>query len=106
MASPIIPRLEELRNPGNRFNVNGGFVERFVMQHGDDWGTAEKHWEMVVSKVLNTDAVDAGASPRRAIYQAVIASVVLLDGSALRERCPICPDEMSSGPMRRRRRYA
>jgi Family of unknown function (DUF6313) len=106
MASPIMPRLEELGNPTNRFNVSGSFVERFVKQHSDDWGTAEKHWEIVVSRVLNTDAVDAGASPRRAIYQAVVATVTLLDASALRDRCPVCPDDAPSGLMRRRRRYA
>ncbi|WP_328472972.1 DUF6313 family protein [Actinoplanes sp. NBC_00393] len=72
------------------FNVPNDFVERFVKLHDEEWKTAEEHWEILVSKVLNTDAVDANATRRRAIYQAVAATVTLLERTDLRERCPEC----------------
>jgi hypothetical protein len=101
-----MPRLNDLFKFNNRFNVDCSFVARFLKQHNDDWAAAEKHWEIIVSKVLNTDAVEPSASSRRAIHQAVVATVMLLDGTDLRDRCPVCPDDLSSGRMPRRRRYS
>jgi hypothetical protein len=31
---------------------------RFVEVHGGDWNVAQDHWEKIVKKVLQTDAVD------------------------------------------------
>jgi hypothetical protein len=109
MADAIIPRLEYLCFSKNSFNIKSGFVERFVKQHNEDWGNAEKHWENIVALVLNTDAVDVNASRRRAMQQAVAATVVLLERTDLRERCPVCPSDQPSGQSRSRlkwRRYA
>jgi Family of unknown function (DUF6313) len=100
MADVLIPRLAHLCSAKNGFRVATDFVERFVKQHEDDWGTAESHWEYIVARVLNTDAVDVDASRQRAIHQAVAAAVVLLDRTDLRERCPVCPSARPSARAR------
>ncbi|MFC3737412.1 DUF6313 family protein [Paractinoplanes deccanensis] len=87
----MIPRLDHLCNS---FNVSADFVDRFVKQHGEEhWDLAEKHWEDIVARVLNTDAVDVNASRSRAVHQAVTAAVRLLEDERLRDRCPLCPGD-------------
>ena len=86
----LIPHLKELRESAS-FSVPGGFVQRYVQLHGNDWRAAQSHWELVVERVLDTDAVDPGANGSRAIRQAVAASCVLLEPMAARDRCPLCP---------------
>ena len=98
MVDPLIPRLEQLCFSKNSFNITGEFVERFVKQHKENWILAERHWENIVARVLNTDAVDVNASRRRAIHQAVTATVSLLEGTGLRERCPVCAGAEPSRP--------
>jgi hypothetical protein len=92
MVDQLIPRLEHLCFK-NSFNISAGFVERFVKQHNEDWQLAEEHWENIVGRILNTDAVDVNASRKRAVHQAVAAAITLLEETLLRERCPICPRE-------------
>jgi hypothetical protein len=85
----LIPHLKELRD-SNGFDISDGFVDRFVELHGNDWRAAQAHWEAVVERVLDTDAVEPSATGRRAIRQAVMASHILLQPMAARNRCPLC----------------
>jgi hypothetical protein len=93
----LIPRLEYLfftRN--NRYRVPPGFAERFVRIHrgseNDDeaWRSAQDHWEQVVGKVFDTDAVAPDANGETAMIQAVIAAAELLNVIAQRGYCPLC----------------
>lgn len=71
--------------------VSTDFVRAFVALHDDDWRRAQAHWERVVERVLDTDAVDPRARGRVAIRQAVAATVLLLGRPDLTGRCPVCP---------------
>ncbi|GAA3390111.1 hypothetical protein [Cryptosporangium minutisporangium] len=55
------------------------------------WRTAQAHWEVVVSRVLDTDIVKPNVSGELAIRRAVRASALLLNKMARQGRCPICP---------------
>jgi hypothetical protein len=93
-----IPLLRDLCFPANGFGVATEFAELFVKLHrqpatGDDqaWRDAQQHWEDVVARVLNTDAVTVDAQGHDAMQQAVSAATVLLHRLAHRGRCPVCP---------------
>ena len=85
-----IPRLSDLCFTRNRFSVTDGFAVSFIKLHGEDWLLAERHWIRIVSRVLETDAIAPNATGDEALYQAVHASVALLDRTDLRDRCPLC----------------
>lgn len=91
----MIPHLSTLCFGGNRFGVAPEFAETYVKIHAcpghDGWGLAEEHWEQVVDRVFNTDAVKPDAQGDMATLQAVAAAVELLDVFAKRGRCPQCP---------------
>lgn len=91
----MIPHLKTLCFGGNRFGVPPEFAEKYVKMHAypgrDGWGAAEEHWERVVDRVFNTDAVKRDAQGDMATEQAVAAAVKLLDMFAKRGRCPQCP---------------
>jgi hypothetical protein len=97
----LIPRLEELCFAQNPFGVDPGFVEVFVKIHqlpnqlDGGWRSAEEHWEGVVRRVLNTDAVTPNATGRAAIEQAVMAAVEPLQRLAVQGRCPMCIPRIS-----------
>ena len=94
----MIPHLKELCYQQNDFDVDPIFVEEFIEQHGHDWREAQSHWEVIVGRVLNTDAVRADASGDEAMFQAVSATEILLTTTRLRSRCPIClPSTVSRG---------
>jgi len=86
----LIPHLQEIRENPNGYDIPEGFVSTFLKVHGEDWRTAQSHWEVVVEKVLDTDAVDPRATGAKAMRQAVRASYRLLDSMTARSRCPIC----------------
>jgi hypothetical protein len=88
-----IPRLSDLCFARNTFRVADGFAVSFVKLHGEDWIRAERHWVRIVSRVLETDAIAPSAKADEALYQAVHASVALLDRTDLRDRCPFCPSD-------------
>ena len=91
MPEAIIPRLAQLASHSAGFEIPDEFVKGFVVDvHGGNWGRAERHWEYLVAKVLNTDAVDAHATRRRAIHQAGAATVRLLERTELSKKCPLC----------------
>ena len=90
MADAIIPRLDQLGLKTYSIDIPTDFVKRFHKLHNEDRKLAEKHWERLVARVLNTDAVEADATRRRAINQAVAATVMLLERTDLRMRCPEC----------------
>jgi len=85
----LIPLLDHLcwDNP---FGVNGNFAVGFVKLHKEDWTQAQDHWEIIVEKVLETDAVEKLATGDKAMRQAVTATVTLLETTELRSRCPLC----------------
>jgi len=85
--SSLIPLLARA---GETTTVPAQFVDDFLQVHGHDWDRAQAHWERIVERVLDTDAVAPHATGRRAMQQAVRASVVLLARSDLRGRCPVC----------------
>jgi hypothetical protein len=91
----VIPHLRTLCFGGNRFGVPPEFAETYVKIHAcpgrDGWGTAEEHWEQVVDRVFNTDAVKPDAQGDIATVQAVAAAVELLNMFAKRGQCPQCP---------------
>jgi tetratricopeptide (TPR) repeat protein len=62
----------------------------FVKLHSNDWRLAQAHWEEIVERVLNSDAIESWATGERAVQQAVGAAVRLLVGPDLRGRCPVC----------------
>jgi hypothetical protein len=90
MMPELIPLLRDLCFRRNGYSVPGGFARSFVDLHAEDWQLAQSHWERIVARVLNTDAVSRTAQGGEALRQAVAASAVLLYGSELRHRCPLC----------------
>lgn len=91
LEGELIPHLRDLCFGKNAYGVAPDFPLRFVKLHGEDWRVAQDHWEQIVERVLDTDAVEAHASGKEAIRQAVTATVALLDQTELRRRCPLCP---------------
>jgi hypothetical protein len=88
--SELIPRLHDLCFTGNRFQVDPAFAEGFVKLHGGIWEPAQDHWEQVVERILNSDAVPERASGRSAMAQAVLAASIILTRT-FAGRCPLCP---------------
>jgi lysophospholipase L1-like esterase len=86
-----IPRLSDLIYTRNPYGIAGAIAVRFVKLHEEDWQLAQAHWNEIVARVLNTDAVHPNASGATAMYQAVTATARLLDRTDLRDRCPRCP---------------
>ena len=70
--------------------ASADFAAAFLALHAGDDAAAQNHWERIVERVLNTDAVDPRATGRKAMRQAVRATVILLERSDLRGRCPVC----------------
>jgi hypothetical protein len=93
----LIPPLRDLYFPQNGYDLPSGFAERFIKLHGQVWSIAEDHWEQIVARVLNTDAVSKKASGLRAMRQAVYAAGDLLTNTALAGRCPICKPRATHG---------
>lgn len=93
----LIPHLKDLCYIKNRFDVRPAFAEGFVKIHqiservDGPWRTAQEHWERVVERVLETDAVAHDADGDEAICQAVVAAAELLGQFLDRGRCPVCP---------------
>jgi hypothetical protein len=89
---------------GNRYQVSPDFAVAFVKMHrgsGDDdnaWRTAQQHWERVVERAFDTDAVAPDASGDVAVVQAVVAAAELLGRLAQQGRCPLCVGQAQSGP--------
>ena len=94
----MIPHLRTLCLGGNRFGVPPEFAETYVKIHAcpgrDGWGPAEEHWEQVVDRVFDTDAVKLDAQGDTATVQAVAAAVELLDVFAKRGRCRSAPPRL------------
>jgi hypothetical protein len=86
--SSLIPLLSQVAETATLLPVD--FVDAFVALHGHDWDRAQSHWERIVERVLDTDAVEAHATGGKAMRQAVRATVILLARSDLRGRCPMC----------------
>ncbi|WP_425415306.1 DUF6313 family protein [Pseudonocardia acaciae] len=78
----------------NEFGIEGSFTIAFVRQHHNDWGTAQDHWERIVSRVLDTEAIPTGASGTEAMFHAVRASTVIIDRDH-KGRCPHCAKSSS-----------
>ena len=90
MTAVTIPPLKDLLYEQCGFTVPASFTTDFVALHGDDWIPAERDWERTVALVLETDAVDAGATGGRAIKQAVEAAAAFLHDDDFWPWCPIC----------------
>jgi len=89
-ARTIIPSLSDLLYERCGYTVASHFTPDIVELHGGDWVKAERHWEDIVARVLDTDAVDRRANGRRAIKQAVEAASAFLLDDELWPWCPIC----------------
>lgn len=87
----LIPHLSHLAESTNGWRDHADFARMFLKLHDEQWNVAEQHWEVVVARVLETDAVDVDASGRIAMRQAVRASVALLQTLQDHGRCPLCP---------------
>lgn len=87
----LIPHLRDLCFTRSGFDVPADFAETYIKLHNGDWEEAQEHWEYIVMRALNTDAVDQRASGLRAMRQAVRAASALIHNSPLQERCPRCP---------------
>ena len=85
-----IPHLRDLCFSRNSYRLPAEFAVGFVRLHAENWRIAEAHWEKIVQRVLRTDAVEPGASGKRAMHQAVAGAAILLNRTDLRERCPLC----------------
>lgn len=94
--SELIPQLRDLCVTRCGYNIPIIFGEAYVRLHGGNWDRAQEHWEDVVARVLNTDAVEQNASGRRAMKQAVEAAAYLLIGPAYHDRCPLCPQRVGA----------
>jgi tRNA(Glu) U13 pseudouridine synthase TruD len=92
-VSGLIPRLTKAVTGDDREWVSADFAAAFRALHGTDDRVAQNHWERIVERVLNTDAVEPNATGRKAMRQAVRATVVLLERSDLRGRCPVCAQD-------------
>lgn len=89
-----IPRLESLFYAGHGQAVPANFAQRFVEIHDREWGSAQQHWERVVERTLNSDAVQRYAPPKMAMRQAVSAAASILSIAAEKaDRCPECVPE-------------
>lgn len=89
-----IPRLESLLYAGHGQAVPANFAQRFVEVHDREWGQAQQHWERVVERSLNSDAVQRYAPPKLAMRQAVSAAASILSIVAENsDRCPECLPE-------------
>jgi hypothetical protein len=108
--SELIPRLDGLCFAKNGFSgVPEGFAVTYIKLHEEDWRAAQNHWELVVARVLDTDAVAPEADGRAAMSMAVSAAAILLDRIATGHgRCPICARSSASQapPQRPERRRA
>ena len=105
----LIPHLRDLVYQQNKWNVAADFAVAFVEMHAsaDDpeqqWPAAQRHWERVVARALDTDAVDRCANGDDALRQAVFAAAQLLNVYRLRHHhCPLCPRSLISGGGRTR----
>lgn len=92
----LIPRLRRLAESNDGFDVSEKFVYQFVAVHADDWRIAQSHWELVVARVLDTDAVPREATGRQAMCQAVAASYRLLEQFMSKGVCPLCQKRRGS----------
>jgi hypothetical protein len=92
----LIPRLQQLAEANNGFNVPEKFVYQFVALHADDWRMSQSDWELVVARVLDTDAVEREATGRKAMCQAVAASYRLLEQFMSKGVCPLCQKRRGS----------
>ena len=88
--SELIPRLIGPAPGHGEGGASADFAAAFLALHAGDDAAAQNHWERIVERVLNTDAVDPRATGRKAMRQAVRATVILLERSDLRGRCPVC----------------
>jgi hypothetical protein len=89
-----IPRLESLFYAGHGQSVPANFAQHFVEIHNRDWGVAQRHWEIVVERSLNSDAVERYAPPKVAMRQAVsTAATILTVATDEADRCPECVPE-------------
>lgn len=88
--SELIPRLIGPASADGQGWVSAEFAAAFLALHGGDEAATQNHWERIVERVLNTDAVAPRATGRKAMRQAVRATALLLERSDLRGRCPVC----------------
>jgi hypothetical protein len=89
-----IPRLESLFYAGHGQSVPADFAQHFVEIHDREWGLAQRHWEIVVERSLNSDAVQRYAPPKVAMRQAVSAAASILSVATEEAgRCPECLPE-------------
>ncbi|WP_442929434.1 DUF6313 family protein [Micromonospora sp. WMMA1949] len=100
----LIPRLQDLVFAKGDFAVREGFAASFVKLHAENWRQAQDHWERIVAQVLDSTAVEKEASGSRAIRQAVLGAVAVLDQPPLRNRCPICVSARPESRLRWRER--
>jgi UDPglucose--hexose-1-phosphate uridylyltransferase len=54
----LIPLLARTSTSNGGNQVPSDFVTAFVSLHDHDWNRAQEHWERIVERVLDTDAVD------------------------------------------------
>ena len=94
----LIPHLSHLAEGTNGWREHADFARLFLKLHDEQWNVAEQHWEVVVARVLETDAVDVDASGRVAVRQAVTASVALLQALQEHGRCPLCRSKAAAYP--------
>jgi hypothetical protein len=91
-VTELIPLLRDLCFRKNKFpGVPEGFARSFISVHAEDWRIAQDHWERIVERVLDTDAVAPEADGEEAVRQAVAAAAELLARLAEGGRCPACP---------------
>jgi hypothetical protein len=70
-------------------------IHRDSENYDKAWRAAQDHWEKVVNKVLDTDAIDPGANSDLAMTQAVNVAAELLNPFVQQGYCPQCVAERS-----------
>ncbi|MEV4242045.1 DUF6313 family protein [Streptosporangium canum] len=87
----MIPLLRDLCFAHREFRVPDGFAVSFVRQHDNAWAEAQKHWEDVVARVLNSRDVPTWVSAAEAMRIAVNGASTLLHEAHTRGlACIIC----------------
>jgi hypothetical protein len=88
--SDLIPPLRDLFFTQNGYDVAEDFAIQFLTVHHYNWRRAEDHWEVAVSKALNSKEIRPDAKPRKAMRRAVEVASAFLGTNLIRDRCPIC----------------
>jgi hypothetical protein len=84
-----IPWLGDLGGD-NEYGIPLRLIEAWFRLHAGNGDLGQSHFEILVGEVLLTDAVHPRASRRQAMFQAVGASVPLMEQLVFADQCWKC----------------